>query len=98
MGVYVAAGTVRLLSLISEDYHCASVSYPVGSSVSSILLSEWPRLSVTLTQWSLHFLTIISYPLEGMWVHVDTDPPLSHLTHTKSATEVSNYFSLRYIL
>ena len=36
--------------MISEDYHCVSVSHLFGSPLSwSIFVYEWPRLSVTLT-------------------------------------------------
>ena len=36
--------------MISEDYHCVSVSYLFGSPLSqSIFVYEWPHLSVALT-------------------------------------------------
>ena len=36
--------------MISEDYHCVSVSHLFGSPLSrSVFVYEWPRLSVTLT-------------------------------------------------
>src|SRR5882672_10488957 len=36
-----------------------------------------------------HSISIILFSVEGLWVHVDTDLHLSHLTPTLSVTEVS---------
>src|SRR5882672_10147922 len=36
-----------------------------------------------------HFISTILFSVEGLWVHVDMDLLLSHLTPTLSTTEVS---------